>query len=211
MMTHLDDKNETQTILNWLLESKVIGVLRADTKEEAIEKGEALLKGGLKILEVTFTIPEAEKVISHFRETSNALIGAGTITNKQQAEMAIEARSQFMISPGFSVVVSEIASKRDIPYLPGVCTPTDIMQALEHGHTMLKLFPASAYGINYMKNLKGPFPHVQYIPTGGIDEQNMQSWLDAGAIAVGLGGSVTSGTTKEIETKFKSIVESLKE
>lgn len=207
-MSHFDDKNE---ILNWLLESKVIGVLRADTKEEAIEKGEALLKGGLRILEVTFTIPEAEKVIRHFRDNSDALIGAGTITNKQQAEMAIEARSQFMISPGFSVVVSEIASKYDIPYLPGVCTPTDIMQALEYGYKLLKLFPASAYGISYMKNLKGPFPHVQFIPTGGIDEQNMQSWLDAGAIAVGLGGSVTSGSTDEIETKFRNIVESLKE
>ena len=99
--------------------------------------------------------------------------------------------------------------QQGILYIPGVLTPTDILSAVNKGFQTLKLFPASAFDLEYMKSLKGPFPEVEFIPTGGISKRNAKDWLEAGAIAVGAGGSLVSGKPEEIEKEAKAIVDSI--
>ncbi|MED1201528.1 bifunctional 4-hydroxy-2-oxoglutarate aldolase/2-dehydro-3-deoxy-phosphogluconate aldolase [Heyndrickxia acidicola] len=197
------------TLLSLLENKKLIAVLRASHVEEAIAKGEALLRGGIKVLEITFTIPEAEKVIQYFADKKEAIIGAGTITSLEQAKLAWEAGASFLISPGFHTEVGRWTLEKGIPYIPGVLTPTDILAAVNEGFQTLKLFPASVFGPEYMKSLQGPFPRVKFIPTGGITKSNAKNWLEAGAIAVGAGGSLVSGKPEDIEKRAKAIVDSI--
>jgi 2-dehydro-3-deoxyphosphogluconate aldolase / (4S)-4-hydroxy-2-oxoglutarate aldolase len=199
----------TQHILSAIKDKKMIAVLRAANVEEAIAKGEALLRGGIQVLEITFTIPDAELVIQHFANREEAIVGAGTITALEQAEMAFDAGATFLISPGFHIETGKWAVQQGILYIPGVLTPTDILTAVNKGFQTLKLFPASAFDLEYMKSLKGPFPEVEFIPTGGISKKNAKDWLEAGAIAVGAGGSLVSGKPEEIEKEAKAIMESI--
>jgi 2-dehydro-3-deoxyphosphogluconate aldolase/(4S)-4-hydroxy-2-oxoglutarate aldolase len=199
----------TQNLLSAIKDKKMIAVLRAANVEEAIAKGEALLRGGIQVLEITYTIPEAEKVIRHFANREESIVGAGTITALEQAERALEAGAEFLISPGFHAEAGDLAAQRGILYIPGVLTPTDILSAVNKGFKTLKLFPASAFGLDYIKSLKGPFPEVEFIPTGGISKKNARNWLEAGAIAIGAGGSLVSGKPEEIVKEAKAIMESI--
>ncbi|WP_035348275.1 bifunctional 4-hydroxy-2-oxoglutarate aldolase/2-dehydro-3-deoxy-phosphogluconate aldolase [Heyndrickxia ginsengihumi] len=179
-------------IIEKIHDEQFIAVLRAGTVEEAIEKGEELIQAGIRILEVTFTIPEAEKVIEYFTSKVDMIVGAGTVITTEQAQLAVRAGAQFVISPGYDHELGMFAKEHHIVYIPGVVTPTDIMQTMKDGFTILKLFPANAYSPSYMKHLKGPFPNIELIPTGGITNETAQQWLDAGALAVGMGSALAA-------------------
>lgn len=149
------------------------------------------LKGiGIYTAEITFRTSCAAEAIEYACKNYPEMnIGAGTVINVEQCEAAIKAGAQFIVSPGLSVAVANICKERNIPYYPGCVTPTEIMQALDLGITTVKFFPANVYGgLKALKALSGPFPQVKFIPTGGVDRNNIDEFLAFDKIAA-IGGS----------------------
>ncbi len=199
-------------ILELMKEEKIIAVLRGKNYKEAIEKAEALYKGGIKLIEITFTIPDAEKVIETLTDRwKDAIIGAGTVLNEEMCSRAVEGGARFVVSPHVDEKISETCEKHGIPYFPGVMTPTEVVKALRMGRKALKLFPGSALGPSYVKALKGPFPQIEVMPTGGVSLDNVCEWLNAGCFAVGVGSQLTKGELKEIEEKARQFRAKIRE
>ena len=139
----------------------------------------ALKNDGINCAEITFRTACAEQAIKYAVENYPEMnIGAGTVINKKQCEKALKAGAKFIVSPGLSVEVAKLCKKKNIPYFPGCVTPTEIMQALELGITVVKFFPANVYGgLKAMKALSAPFPQIKFIPTGGVDSANIDEFL----------------------------------
>ena len=139
----------------------------------------ALKKSGIMCAEITFrTACAAEAIAYAVKNYPDMNIGAGTVINAEQCERALAAGAKFIVSPGLSVPVANICREREIPYYPGCVTPTEIMQALELGITVVKFFPANVYGsLKAMKALAGPFPQIKFIPTGGVNRANIDEFF----------------------------------
>ena len=150
----------------------------------------ALKNYGIKCAEITFRTACAEEAIAYACEKYPEMnIGAGTVINAEQCEKALKAGAKFIVSPGLSVAVANVCKEKGVPYYPGCVTPTEIMQALELGITVVKFFPANVYGgLKAMKALSAPFPQVKFIPTGGVDKNNIDEFLAWGKIYA-IGGS----------------------
>ncbi|USP93807.1 bifunctional 4-hydroxy-2-oxoglutarate aldolase/2-dehydro-3-deoxy-phosphogluconate aldolase [Bacillus vallismortis] len=194
---------ESKIVENRLKEARLIAVIRSQDKQEACRQIESLLNKGIRAVEVTYTTPGASEIIESFRNREGILIGAGTVITAQQAGEAAEAGAQFIVSPGFSPDLAEHLSFLKIHYIPGVLTPSEIMEALTCGYTTLKLFPSGVFGIPFMKNLAGPFPQVTFIPTGGIHPSEVPDWLKAGAGAVGVGSQLDSCSKDDLQAVFQ--------
>jgi len=171
----------------------IIPVVRASTAEEARQAVDAIHAGGIPIIEITMTVPDAPTIIRevsrHYGES--VLTGAGTVTTAQQAAACVEAGAQFLVSPGFSAGVMQTASAMKKLAIPGALTPTDVMATLEAGASLIKIFPCgSVGGSKYIKSLRGPFPNVRFIPTGGVSLSNAAEYLAAGAFALGVGAEL---------------------
>lgn len=176
-----------------LQQAGVVGVLRASSPEKAVAATLAAHRGGLKAIEITFTTPEAAQAILQLTAQLNGkmLIGAGTVMNQSQALEAISAGAGFLVSPHLGTDVLEVALEHQVPYLPGVITPTEIQRALRLGATLLKLFPmGSSGGLKYLKDLLGPFPDLRCMVTGGIEPAEVPLYRNSGALAVGLGSNL---------------------
>jgi 2-dehydro-3-deoxyphosphogluconate aldolase / (4S)-4-hydroxy-2-oxoglutarate aldolase len=170
--------------------AQVVGVLRADSSQSAIEASLAAVAGGLRVVELTFTTPNLTEAIEHLKNVlpNDVLLGAGTVLNLQQARAAVLAGATFLVSPHLSESILAFAQSEHILYIPGVVTPTEMMRATELGATALKLFPAeSSGGVAYLKDILAPLPHLQIMVTGGIQPSQTKAYLEAGAVAVGLG------------------------
>ena len=139
----------------------------------------ALKNYGINCAEITFRTACAEEAIAYACEKYPDMnIGAGTVINAEQCEKALKAGAKFIVSPGLSVAVANVCKEKGVPYYPGCVTPTEIMQALELGITVVKFFPANIYGgLKAMKALSAPFPQVKFIPTGGVDKNNIDEFL----------------------------------
>jgi 2-dehydro-3-deoxyphosphogluconate aldolase/(4S)-4-hydroxy-2-oxoglutarate aldolase len=139
----------------------------------------ALKKSGINCAEITFrTACAAEAIEYGVKNYPDMNIGAGTVINAEQCERALQAGAKFIVSPGLSVAVANICKERGVPYYPGCVTPTEIMQALDLGITIVKFFPANVYGgLKALKALSGPFPQVKFIPTGGVNRENLDEFL----------------------------------
>jgi 2-dehydro-3-deoxyphosphogluconate aldolase/(4S)-4-hydroxy-2-oxoglutarate aldolase len=147
---------------------------------------------GLGCLEVTFTIPQAEQVISRLaaRFGDAASVGAGTVTDRGRALAAVDHGAAYIVSPVFQPDVADIARQAGIPYLPGALTPTEISTAWDGGASAVKIFPASAVSPSYVRAVLGPLPGLQLMPSGGVAVDDIADWLAAGAAAVSLGGEL---------------------
>ena len=169
---------------------RVVPVVVIQKLEDTIPTLQALCDGGVPVAEITFrTACAAEAIKMGVEAFPDMLIGAGTVINAAQAKDAIKAGAKFIVSPGLSLEVAGFCEARDIPYLPGCVTPTEIMQALSIGLTTLKFFPANVYGgLQAIKALSAPFPQVTFIPTGGVDRSNIDEFLAFDKI-VAIGGS----------------------
>ncbi|MBQ4814636.1 bifunctional 4-hydroxy-2-oxoglutarate aldolase/2-dehydro-3-deoxy-phosphogluconate aldolase [Bacillus pumilus] len=198
------EKSANLSVKERLAACKLIAVVRARSEAEGIEIIQRLKKKGVRAIEVTYTTPNAERIIASFQHEQNLIVGAGTITTLQQAQSAIDAGSQFIVSPGYLPVIGEHLSFHDTLYVPGVLTPSEIMQAKAAGYCLLKLFPSGSFGLSYMKNLQGPFPDIEFIPTGGIHPTDVPKWLKAGAVAVGVGSQLESSTAEELQAVLSS-------
>jgi 2-dehydro-3-deoxyphosphogluconate aldolase / (4S)-4-hydroxy-2-oxoglutarate aldolase len=171
----------------------IVPVVRAAHVDEARRAIDAICTGGIPIIEVTMTVPNAPAMIQELvRQYGNdVLTGAGTVTTAQQAEICLDAGAQFLVSPGLSVPVVETAAKRGILAIPGALTPTEVMAALEADVRLIKIFPCgSAGGPKHIKALKAPFPHVRLIPTGGVNLSNAAEYFAAGSFALGVGADL---------------------
>ncbi|NQX44607.1 bifunctional 2-keto-4-hydroxyglutarate aldolase/2-keto-3-deoxy-6-phosphogluconate aldolase [Paenibacillus tritici] len=172
----------------------VVAVIRADNADDAYAMSVACIEGGLNNIEVTFTTPGAEVAIKRLvaEYGGRAVIGAGTVLDPLTARIAILAGSEFVVSPSFEEDTAKMCNLYGIPYMPGCMTLNEMKEALKLGVDVLKLFPGSAFGPDYVKAVKGPMPHVNIMPTGGVDLNNMEKWINNGCIAVGIGGNLTA-------------------
>jgi 2-dehydro-3-deoxyphosphogluconate aldolase/(4S)-4-hydroxy-2-oxoglutarate aldolase len=177
-------------ILPKLEDEKLVPVIRIDRIEDAEAIGEALCAGGLPVAEVTFRTDAAEEAIKILKKKfPEMLVGAGTVINQEQAKRAQAAGVSFIVSPGISCKVLEFAVDNNIPVFPGVCTPTEIMTAVEYGLEVLKFFPAKQYGgVNTIKTFSSVFPSVRFMPTGGINQENICEYLKVKSV-IACGGS----------------------
>jgi Entner-Doudoroff aldolase len=171
---------------------RAIAVVRARDPEEAIAIADALFSAGLEAIELTFTTPEIERAFPEVRRRlgSRLLLGAGTITTLEQLQAAVDAGADFLVSPHLNPALLKAMLDTGRLAIPGVLTPSEVAAALSLGAVAVKLFPASTVGPEHMKALFGPFPGLQVVPTGGITIASAGTWLNAGAVAVGLGGEL---------------------
>ncbi|GJM73607.1 2-dehydro-3-deoxy-phosphogluconate aldolase [Paenibacillus macerans] len=181
-------------VLGNLQECGVVAVIRAENAEDACKMSAACIEGGLTNIEVTFTTPGAEEAIRRLvaEYGKRAVVGAGTVLDPVTARIAILAGAEFVVSPSFDKETAQLCNLYGIPYMPGILTLGEIKEALKLGVDVLKLFPGSAFGPDFVKAVKGPMPHVSIMPTGGVDLENMEQWLKAGCIAVGIGSNLTA-------------------
>jgi 2-dehydro-3-deoxyphosphogluconate aldolase / (4S)-4-hydroxy-2-oxoglutarate aldolase len=177
--------------LEVVTQARAIPVLRGKSADSVLEVAQVLLEEGFKFLEVTFTVPNALEVMREISKMEGAIVGAGTVLEITQYKAAEKAGAKFIVSPGVDVSVLEFAKGRKTPLLPGVFTPSEVMCARAYGFSVLKLFPGELGGIGHLKSLRGPFPDLHFMLTGGVSNTNIQDWANAGAIAVGIGSSLT--------------------
>ncbi len=175
-----------------IVEAGVVAVLRASTAEHVPAVARELVDAGIRIIEVTLTTPGAVTLIEELHRSLEpaVLIGAGTVVTADEAEACINADADFVVSPAASLDVIATAQNSGIAAFPGALTPTEIIAAHRAGASAVKLFPASAVGPGYLKDIRGPFPDIPIMPTGGISVTDVESWLRAGAAAVGLGAAL---------------------
>lgn len=186
-------------LLNKVIKSGVVSVVRADSAQKALKIVEAVVAGGIKSIELTYSVPKANDVIAELVEKyygTEVVIGAGTVLDPISARLAIVAGAQFIVSPSFSKEVAKICNLYQIPYIPGILTPKEAQIALEYGSELIKLFPGDITGPKMIKDLKGPFPYINILPSGGVTVDNVAEWFAAGAVAVSVGGGVTSPALK---------------
>ena len=166
------------TIEEIMRTAPVIPVLVVDRLEDAVPMAEALVAGGLRVLEVTLRTPVALDAIRAMREVDGAIVGAGTVVDQEQLQAAIDAGAQFIVSPGLTEALGRAAIRAEVPFLPGIATAGDIMRGLELGLEHFKFFPAEANGgIPALKALAGPFGGLKFCPTGGIRQETAADWL----------------------------------
>ncbi|HLS09130.1 bifunctional 2-keto-4-hydroxyglutarate aldolase/2-keto-3-deoxy-6-phosphogluconate aldolase [Lentibacillus sp.] len=183
---------QTYQILNEMIEHKLAVVIRGENRSMAEKTAEACVDGGVKTLEVTFTVPGAPGLLESLTETyHDAIIGAGTVLDSETARIAILSGARFIVSPGFNEETAKLCNRYGLPYLPGCMTVNEMLHAAEFGASVVKLFPGSAFGPSFVKNLKGPLPHISIMPTGGVSLENANHWLEAGAVMLGVGGEIT--------------------
>jgi 2-dehydro-3-deoxyphosphogluconate aldolase / (4S)-4-hydroxy-2-oxoglutarate aldolase len=184
-----------EDVIRRIGEIGIVPVVRAATVEDATRAVEAICAGGIPILEITMTVPNATAVIRHvMREYGNtALIGAGTVTTAEQADQCIRAGAEFLVSPGLSFPVLAVAQACAKLAIPGALTPTELMHAHDNGAKLIKVFPCgNVGGPKYLRSLKAPFPHAALIPTGGVNASNAADYIAAGAFALGVGGDLAN-------------------
>ncbi|MCP9329053.1 bifunctional 2-keto-4-hydroxyglutarate aldolase/2-keto-3-deoxy-6-phosphogluconate aldolase [Liquorilactobacillus satsumensis] len=179
--------------LEKLHQAGVIAVIRATSSAEAIAITEAVIKGGITGIELTFTVPQATDVIAqlnHKYHNPQITIGAGTVLDAVSARLAIIAGAEFIVSPTFNVEVAKICNLYQIPYTPGCQTVTEMQTALENGVDLIKLFPGAITGPSMVKAVLAPLPQLNIMPTGGVKLSNLAEWFAAGVVAVGAGSNL---------------------
>ena len=187
-------------ILSKLEAAGVIAVVRGKNKDEAIKAINSIIAGGIKGIELTFTVPNAEEIIKEiakkYADQKDVIIGAGTVLDAFTARIAIMAGAEYIVSPSFDRQTAEICNLYQIPYLPGCMTITEIKEALTAGVDIIKLFPGSAFGPSIVKAYQAPLPHVNIMPTGGVSIENLEDWFEVGVVAVGVGGNLLASVEK---------------
>ncbi|MFT9076855.1 bifunctional 2-keto-4-hydroxyglutarate aldolase/2-keto-3-deoxy-6-phosphogluconate aldolase [Ethanoligenens sp.] len=186
-------KHET---LERIRQTGVVAVIRAGSFEQGMHLVEAVKKGGIQAIEVTMTVPGAIDLIHQLVQTygnEELLVGAGTVLDPETARYSILAGAQYVVSPSLQIDTLKLCNRYAIACIPGVMTVEESIRALEYGAEILKLFPGGAFGPSIIRAFKGPLPQAEFMPTGGVNLENIKEWVRAGAIAVGAGGDLTKG------------------
>jgi 2-dehydro-3-deoxyphosphogluconate aldolase/(4S)-4-hydroxy-2-oxoglutarate aldolase len=180
---------------------RLIAIVRTRDPEQAVHLAEAIVRGGVSSIEIALTTPDAFATITELtsRLADRALVGAGTVRTAGDARSAIAAGARFLVAPDFNEGVLDEARSAGIPYVPGALTPSEVGTILEAGVEMIKIFPAGRMGPAYIRDLLGPFPQLCPVPTGGVDLSNAAQFLQAGAVALGVGSALTGGGVNDLE------------
>ena len=180
-----------QQILGQILAQKVVAIVRLATSEAVVPTVEALHAGGVAAIEITMGTPGALRHIERYANHASVVIGVGSVIDAETAQAAIGAGAKFLVTPVSKASVIETALRYQVPVFSGAFTPGEILQAVEWGADVVKVFPADALGISYFKAILAPMPHLPVMPTGGVTLDNAADWLTAGACALGVGSALT--------------------
>ncbi len=187
-------------VLSKISEVGVVAVVRAESTEQGLKISEACIKGGVNAIEVTYTVPGAGDIIANlskaYAKDPNVLIGAGTVLDSETARAAILNGAKFIVSPCFDEEVAKLCNRYQVPYVPGTQTVREVKMALDAGCDVIKLFPGDILGPRFVKDVKGPLPYANLMPSGGVDVDNIADWIKAGVVAVSAGSSMTAGAKK---------------
>ncbi|MNJ40793.1 bifunctional 4-hydroxy-2-oxoglutarate aldolase/2-dehydro-3-deoxy-phosphogluconate aldolase [Paenibacillus fonticola] len=194
--------------LQQLQDSGIVAVVRRPPYYKAIEIADALVEGGVEALEITVDTDRAYEIIAQLKERyqGRALVGAGTVLNEQAAKTAIDAGADFIFSPILDEATIRLTNQYGRISIPGVMTPTEIAKGHEYGADVLKIFPGSALGVNYIRELSAPLGHIPMMPTGGVTLDNAGQFIRAGAVAVGIGSALTDRSAIE-EGRYDKLTE----
>lgn len=186
--------------LKTIIESGMILIIRSDSSEEAEKVAIAAVDGGVKALEITMSVPDALTIISHLAKKyggTDVVVGAGTVLDAETASAAMLAGAKLLVSPNLNPKMIEIANRYQAVTVSGAMTPTEILNTINAGSDLVKLFPAEILGSKYIKIIKAPLSQAQMVPTGGVNPGNVQEWFDAGCSAVGVGSYVSKAHKKD--------------
>jgi len=186
---------DKQSVRNRITQIGIVPVVRASSAEEARMAADAVCAGGIPIVEVTMTVPGAVEVIRELAKNSSGdvLIGAGTVLNADAARKCLDAGAQFLVSPGLNLPTVELAAREGKLIMAGALTPSEVMAAWEAGADFIKIFPCGQVGgAKYIKALKGPFPQIPFVPTGGVNLTTAAEFIQAGVAALGIGGELVT-------------------
>jgi len=192
-------------LIQKIAQEGVVAVLRGETAEEVVAMAEEAIAGGIKVIEITMTVPFALKAIEELSrkyrsnstdESTYAIIGVGTVLDAETARAAILSGAEFVVSPFLSPETVTLCNRYRVPVMPGTMTVKEINEALELGADIVKLFPGNLYEPSVIKAIKGPLPQANIMPTGGVSLDNLGEWIKAGAVAVGIGSDLTNEAVK---------------
>jgi 2-dehydro-3-deoxyphosphogluconate aldolase/(4S)-4-hydroxy-2-oxoglutarate aldolase len=186
-------------ILKKILEVKIVAILRSDDPAKILPSAKAILKGGIRAIEVSLNTPNAIECITEISRIEGILPGVGTVTDVEMTKKAIEAGAQFVVTPISKKEVIKVCHELDKPIFSGAFTPKEIYEAYEWGADIVKVFPAEILGPNYIKTIKTPFPKIKLMPTGGVNSNNIDQWFEMGADCVGIGGCFTRASIMKNE------------
>ena len=164
---------------------RVSAIIRTEDRQLAHDAMQAAVDGGFRMVEFTLTTPEALELIKHFSRNQELLVGAGTILTPSQAEAAVAAGARFLVSPITDPAIISATAELGVPIIPGAATPTEMETAHRHGADFVKVFPAPAGGVDFIRAIRGPLPHLQLFPTAGPTPENFIEYLEAGCAGVG--------------------------
>ena len=209
--------NKIET-LNKIHEAGIVAVVRATSIEQAERITDACIEGGVAAIELTFTVPRADKLIEAMRtkySSGEIIIGAGTVMDEATARIAILSGAEYVVAPYFDEATVLCCNRYGVPSMPGIGSVTEAVHAMEAGADVLKVFPGDILGANFIKDVHGPIPGAIMMPSGGVDINNVKDWIKAGAFAVGAGSSLTAGAKtgdyKKITETGKIFVQRIKE
>ncbi len=186
-------------ILKRITDAGLVAVVRAESADQAIKIADAVIAGGCPAIEVTFTVPGAHRVIEALAaryQTSELILGAGTVLDPETARIAILSGATYVVSPSLNVETVRLCNRYQIPVMPGAMSIRDVIEGMEAGADIIKVFPGEVFGPAFIRSVKGPLPHAPLMPTGGVDTENVGEWIRAGAVAVGAGSSLTGAAKK---------------
>jgi 2-dehydro-3-deoxyphosphogluconate aldolase / (4S)-4-hydroxy-2-oxoglutarate aldolase len=184
-------------VLNRIIDTGIVAIIRADVAGHAARIAEACAKGGIGVLEITFTVPGAAKVIEALSKEyeGEMIVGAGTVLDPETARIAILSGAQFIVSPALNADTARLCNRYQVPHMPGTGTVKEIIEAMELGAEIIKIFPSEGLGPGFVKAVRSPLPQAQLMPTGGVSLDNVTDWIKAGCIAVGVSGHLTGYRT----------------
>jgi len=200
-----------EEILQNIMESVAVAVLRLNDGSKFEKVAEALYNGGVKSIELTMTTPCALKILANATKNFDGemLFGMGSVLNKQMALDAINAGASYIVSPVYKKEIIDVTHRFNLPVMPGAFSPSEILDAFEYGADIVKVFPADVLGMEFFKGIKAPMPHLKLMPTGGVNLTNAGEWLKAGACAVGIGTALLNKKAIE-ENRFEVLTENAK-
>ena len=182
-----------EDVVRVIEECAVVAIIRIQDGARVPAVARALADGGVRALEITMTVPGAVEAIRSLAAVfaDDILLGAGTVLDAATAEQVIAAGARFVVAPTFSPDTIRACHERDVPVIPGCLTPTEMLRAWETGADIIKVFPATALGPGYLRDIRAPLPQLKLMPTGGVTPDNAGEWIRAGAVAVGIGSALT--------------------
>lgn len=207
---------EKGKVISKICKVGLVAVVRAETKEEAIKITEACIEGGVVAVEITFTVPGAHEIISELAKrysSEEMLVGAGTVLDPETARIGILSGAQYIVAPCLNVQTIKMCNRYAVPIMPGAMTIKEVVEGMEAGADIIKVFPGEIMGPGFVKAIKGPLPQARLMPTGGVDVDNVGEWIKAGCVAVGVGGnliaSAKTGDYGAITVKAKKFIDAI--